>query len=150
MIQKRQVGNAGHSDEKRWGPSVVSGPPPAEVTFNTAPVAALVSLNDVPSNFGHAIFDFLLPVFNTLSILGRPRTLCFVLHAIACQCKHICLNRISDHSLYSNYNSCGYPNLIGCMKWLCRNLPSKLSASSRSASGTYANLSKLLLERHTP
>ena len=44
---------------------------PAEAAFSKAPVAALASLNDFPFNFGHALFDFLLPVYNMLSILGK-------------------------------------------------------------------------------
>ena len=82
-IHKRQLRAAGHSrisDQIRWRPSIVSRPLPAEATFSTTPVAVLASLNDFPFNFGHALFDFLLPVFNMLSISGKTGTQCFVCH----------------------------------------------------------------------
>lgn len=47
------------------------GPLPNGASFSNAPVAALASLNDFPFNFGHALFDFLLPVYNMLSVSGK-------------------------------------------------------------------------------
>ena len=73
---------AGHSSIGRrryWGPAVVPGPLPAKAAFNTAPVAALASLNDLAGNFGHALFDFLFPVYNMLSLLGTSDTYGMVL-----------------------------------------------------------------------
>lgn len=55
------------------------GPLPAKAAFSTAPVAALASLNDLAGNFGHALFDFLFPVYNMLSLLGTSGTCCMVL-----------------------------------------------------------------------
>lgn len=52
----------------------MSGPLPAKATFSKAPVAALASLNDYQFNFGHVLFDFLLPVYNILSISGTLHT----------------------------------------------------------------------------
>lgn len=63
----------GHSsipDGARWGPAVVPGFIPDQAIFSNASVAALASLNDFAGNFGHALFDFLFPVFNILHITG--------------------------------------------------------------------------------
>ena len=43
---------------------------PQNAPFSTAPVAAYVSLNDYPGNFGHALYDFLFPVFNILQLMN--------------------------------------------------------------------------------
>lgn len=52
-----------------WAPKAVAGSIPGGATFSEAPVVAYVSLNDAVFNFGHALFDFLFPVFNTLQLL---------------------------------------------------------------------------------
>lgn len=52
-----------------WAPQVISGGIPQDAPFSDAPVVAYVSLNDAVFNFGHALFDFLFPVFNTLQLL---------------------------------------------------------------------------------
>ena len=52
-----------------WAPKAVAGSIPGDATFSDAPVVAYVSLNDAVFNFGHALFDFLFPVFNTLQLL---------------------------------------------------------------------------------
>jgi len=52
-----------------WAPKAVAGSIPGGATFSDAPVVAYVSLNDAVFNFGHALFDFLFPVFNTLQLL---------------------------------------------------------------------------------
>ena len=53
-----------------WAPTVVKGDIPANAVFSDAPVVAYASLNDFASNFGHALFDFLFPVFNILQLLN--------------------------------------------------------------------------------
>ncbi|KAL0030947.1 hypothetical protein WJX79_003275 [Trebouxia sp. C0005] len=52
-----------------WAPKAVAGSIPEGAVFSDAPVVAYVSLNDAVFNFGHALFDFLFPVFNTLQLL---------------------------------------------------------------------------------
>ena len=52
-----------------WAPKAMPGAVPQDAMFSTAPVVAYVSLNDAVYNFGHALFDFLFPVFNTLQLL---------------------------------------------------------------------------------
>ena len=52
-----------------FAPKVMPGAVPQDATFSDAPVMAYVSLNDAAFNFGHALFDFLFPVFNTLQML---------------------------------------------------------------------------------
>ncbi len=52
-----------------WAPKAVAGTVPGDAAFSDAPVVAYVSLNDAVFNFGHALFDFLFPVFNTLQLL---------------------------------------------------------------------------------
>lgn len=52
-----------------WAPKAVPGTLPADAVFSDAPVVAYVSLNDAVFNFGHALFDFLFPVFNTLQLM---------------------------------------------------------------------------------
>ena len=52
-----------------WAPSIVHAAIPPGAACAEAPVAALASLNDFASNVGHAMFDFLLPVFNSLQLL---------------------------------------------------------------------------------
>ena len=52
-----------------WAPKAVAGSIPGGATYSDAPVVAYVSLNDAVFNFGHALFDFLFPVFNTLQLL---------------------------------------------------------------------------------
>lgn len=52
-----------------WAPKAVPGVLPADAVFSDAPVVAYVSLNDAVFNFGHALFDFLFPVFNTLQLM---------------------------------------------------------------------------------
>ncbi|KAA6418193.1 MAG: hypothetical protein FRX49_11851 [Trebouxia sp. A1-2] len=52
-----------------WAPKAVAGSIPEGAVFSDAPVVAYVSLNDAGFNFGHALFDFLFPVFNTLQLL---------------------------------------------------------------------------------
>ena len=52
-----------------WAPLAMPGAVPQDAVFSTAPVVAYVSLNDAVYNFGHALFDFLFPVFNTLQLL---------------------------------------------------------------------------------
>lgn len=52
-----------------WAPRAMPGAVPQDAVFSTAPVVAYVSLNDAVYNFGHALFDFLFPVFNTLQLL---------------------------------------------------------------------------------
>ena len=53
-----------------WAPTVVRSARPAEASTSPSPVAVLASFNDFASNFGHALFDFLFPVFNQLQLLG--------------------------------------------------------------------------------
>lgn len=54
-----------------WAPIVHNGSIPEGAFFHETPVVAYASLNDAATgNFGHALFDFLFPVFNTLSIVG--------------------------------------------------------------------------------
>ena len=53
-----------------WAPSAVRRPRPAEASTSASPVAVLASFNDFASNFGHALYDFLLPVFNQMQLLG--------------------------------------------------------------------------------
>ncbi|KAK9794589.1 hypothetical protein WJX73_000137 [Symbiochloris irregularis] len=53
-----------------WAPKVKEGSIPEEAVFSSAPVAAYASLNDFAYNFGHALFDFLFPVFNALQLLN--------------------------------------------------------------------------------
>ena len=53
-----------------WAPTVVREQRPPEAFTATSPVAVLASLNDFAFNFGHALFDFLFPVFNMLQLLG--------------------------------------------------------------------------------
>ena len=53
-----------------WAPTVVRHAKPAEATMAASPVAVLASFNDFASNFGHALFDFLFPVFNQMQLLG--------------------------------------------------------------------------------
>ena len=52
-----------------WAPKAMPGTLPADAVFNDAPVVAYVSPNDAVFNFGHALFDFLFPVFNTLQLM---------------------------------------------------------------------------------
>ena len=52
-----------------WAPKAVPGALPPDAIFSDAPVVAYVSLNDAVFNFGHALFDFLFPVFNTLQLM---------------------------------------------------------------------------------
>ena len=52
-----------------WAPKAVPGALPPDAVFSDAPVVAYVSLNDAVFNFGHALFDFLFPVFNTLQLM---------------------------------------------------------------------------------
>lgn len=52
-----------------WAPKAMQGAIPSEAVFSDAPVVAYVSLNDAVFNFGHALFDFLFPVFNTLLLM---------------------------------------------------------------------------------
>lgn len=56
-----------------WAPTTLVGDIPPEATFNDAPVVAYVSLNDFAGNFGHALFDFLFPVFNALDLTNTYR-----------------------------------------------------------------------------
>lgn len=53
-----------------WAPTVVTGTIPNGSNFHKAPVVAYASSNDFVFNFGHALFDFLFPVFNMLYIMG--------------------------------------------------------------------------------
>ena len=53
-----------------WAPTVVRQTRPPEAVTAASPVAVLASLNDFAYNFGHALFDFLFPVFNMLQLLG--------------------------------------------------------------------------------
>ena len=52
-----------------WAPTVTDGYIPAQAPFNKASVVAYVSLNDFAYNFGHALYDFLFPVFNVLQLM---------------------------------------------------------------------------------
>ena len=52
-----------------WAPKAMPGALPSDAVFSDAPVVAYVSLNDAVFNFGHALFDFLFPVFNTLQLM---------------------------------------------------------------------------------
>ncbi|KAL3163114.1 hypothetical protein ABBQ32_009529 [Trebouxia sp. C0010 RCD-2024] len=52
-----------------WAPKAMPGAIPSDAVFSDAPVVAYVSLNDAVFNFGHALFDFLFPVFNTLQLM---------------------------------------------------------------------------------
>lgn len=64
---------AGHvhiPGNKYWAPEVLMQPFPSDATFSAVPVVAYASVNDFVFNFGHALFDFILPVFNSLQILG--------------------------------------------------------------------------------
>lgn len=45
-------------------------PIPSGAAYHASPVIAYHSANDFLSNFGHALFDFLFPVFNMLQLLG--------------------------------------------------------------------------------
>ena len=73
------AGHASVGHQTYWGPLVVSGHLPTTATFDTNLVAALASLNDLAGNFGHALFDFLNPVYNMLSLLGTFNTYCIML-----------------------------------------------------------------------
>ena len=53
-----------------WAPTVLPGNIPADAVFSDAPVVAYASLNDFAGNFGHAMFDFVFPVFNILQLLN--------------------------------------------------------------------------------
>ena len=57
----------GHVD---WAPRVVPSNIPPDAVWLDAPVVAYASLNDFAGNLGHALFDFLLPVFNVLQLLN--------------------------------------------------------------------------------
>lgn len=48
----------------------MAGDIPEGVVFSDAPVVAYASLNDFAGNFGHALFDFLFPVFNMLQLVS--------------------------------------------------------------------------------
>ena len=66
-------GHAAISPTVNWAPKVVSGAIPNDAPFVEASVTAYVSLNDFVENFGHAMFDFLFPVFNTLQMMNLYR-----------------------------------------------------------------------------
>ena len=53
-----------------WAPTLVRQTRPPEAVTAASPVAVLASLNDFAYNFGHALFDFLFPVFNMLQLMG--------------------------------------------------------------------------------
>lgn len=121
---------AGHSlvaDRTYWGPSVVPGPLPTKAFFSTAPVAALASLNDLAGNFGHALFDFLFPVYNMLSILGKSDAYSVVIWPAK--------NQDSILALYSAL-TVKFARVTTLVFLLCRSLPSKLSTSLSKPSGT--------------
>ena len=70
-----QPDHAGHvhianNNKLNWAPKVLQQPIPSGAAYHAAPVVAYHSANDFLSNFGHALFDFLFPVFNMLQLLG--------------------------------------------------------------------------------
>jgi hypothetical protein len=54
-----------------WAPTMTAGNIPTGATFVDAPIVAYVSLNDLAGNFGHALFDFLFPVYNALELMNE-------------------------------------------------------------------------------
>jgi hypothetical protein len=52
-----------------WAPEVVQETIPAGAPYSEHPVVVYASSNDFVYNFGHALFDFMYPVFNMLQTL---------------------------------------------------------------------------------
>lgn len=65
---------AGHiaiqPSKMNWSPRAVSQSVPNGAHYSKAPVTAFVSLNDYAGNFGHAMWDFMYPVFNTVQLVN--------------------------------------------------------------------------------
>ena len=80
LLQRPPQNCAGHAfiapTSMFWAPTVVHAAMPAEAAFSAAHVAALVSLNDFVGIFGHALYDFLLPVrlFVDAAVLPASQT----------------------------------------------------------------------------
>lgn len=53
-----------------WAPVTLSSAIPAGAEYFDAPVSVLASLNDFAGNFGHALFDFMYPVFNIMQMVN--------------------------------------------------------------------------------
>ena len=53
-----------------WAPLAQSGSVPPYARYVDAPVAVLASLNDYAENLGHAVYDFLFPVFNVMQLFN--------------------------------------------------------------------------------
>lgn len=62
---------------------------PAKHPYSDAPVAVFQSLNDFVGSFRHALFDFILPVFNLMQLF-RMYTPEFLLIEAAHQVDHPC------------------------------------------------------------
>ncbi len=53
-----------------WAPIAMSSAIPDHAEYHDAPVTVLASLNDFAGDFGHALFDFMYPVFNIMQIFS--------------------------------------------------------------------------------
>ena len=106
---------------------MVRGVRPPHGTTAPSPVAVLASLNDFAYNFGHALFDFLFPVFNQLQLLGlyHPNFQLLLASHQVFPCSQ-CLCRPRACSCFPVYPGLRYlilaKHLSACLLWFTKQL----------------------------
>lgn len=79
-----------------WAPQIVHRKVPSNAIYAAQPVAVYASTNDFIFNFGHALFDFLYPVFNmlqTLRLYTPDFKLLLAQHQVISTVKYVDCNR---------------------------------------------------------